>query len=51
MEKTYIDDGYTVTVIIPDRTPDEQKLRDGEIEESLSKLYLSIKEKQRRKNE
>jgi hypothetical protein len=43
MTETYITkNGTTVIVHIPDRTPEEQAIRDREIEESLRNLYLSM---------
>lgn len=45
MTETYMDGNYTITVHIPDRTPEEQAIRDREIEESLRSSYLRMKAK------
>lgn len=43
MVKTFVTDkGMEVTVNIPDRTPEQQKERDKEIEERLTALYKSM---------
>lgn len=42
MKKTYIDGKFTVTVNIPDRTPEEQAIRDKEIETGLIALYRKL---------
>lgn len=42
---------FTVRVIIPDRTPEEQAIRDREIEDSIRAMYLRDMEKERMKGE
>lgn len=43
MSETFISDRrMTVTVNIPDRTPEQQKERDKEIEQSMVALYKKI---------
>lgn len=43
MTKTFTTDrGMTVTVSIPDRTPEEQLVRDKEIEQSVIAIYRKM---------
>ncbi len=40
--------GMTINLLIPKRTPEEQKIRDKEIEEGLVNLWISIKQREQR---
>lgn len=50
MKETYKSGKYTIIVNIPDRTPEEQAIRDREIEDSLRAMYLREMEREEEKN-
>jgi negative regulator of sigma E activity len=39
MTETYKDGNFTITVYIPDRTPEQQAIRDKEIEQGIIEIY------------